>query len=96
MNNIIIYILFIINIVCFLLGYILAKLLISKNYITQTNYKNQKDNSKIKNCIQIDEKTVVLGIETDSLEKKYDHIGEVKNTEEKITESVNKLKNFKR
>ena len=52
-------------------------------------------NSVEKTKIQIDDKTFVTDITTDSLEKKYDNLGEIKKTSDNVTQSVNKLKNMK-
>ena len=46
--------------------------------------------------ISIDDKKVVTKINTDNLEKKYNSLGDKKESEESIGESVNKLKNLKR
>jgi hypothetical protein len=47
------------------------------------------------NPITIDTKKVVLGIDTNSLTKKFDKIADKKQTIEKIDSSINKLKNMK-
>jgi hypothetical protein len=48
------------------------------------------------NKILIDNTKVVTDIRTDNLEKKYESLGEIKNSEDNISESINKLKNLKR
>ena len=50
----------------------------------------------IHNNISIDDTKVVTKINTDNLEKKYYSLGDKKESEESIGESVNKLKNLKR
>lgn len=58
-----------------------------------TKVKNDK---LVNNVIAIDDKKFVTDIKTDGLERKYDTLGDVKKTDENITNSVNKLKNLKR
>jgi hypothetical protein len=60
--------------------------------------KNFFDNTVItkNNKISIDSTKVVTDIRTDNLEKKYESLGEIKNSEDSISESINKLKNLKR
>jgi hypothetical protein len=55
---------------------------------------NQKET--IKHNLSIDDKKIVVDIKTDGLEKKYDKLGDLKTTEDNISNSVNKLKNLKR
>lgn len=47
-------------------------------------------------AITIDDSKFVTDIKTDNLEKKYTQLGEIKQSEENITGSINKLKNMKR
>lgn len=56
-------------------------------------FKQQNDISK---TIEIDNSKYVVNIKTEDLEKKYESLGEVKESEENISGSINKLKNFKR
>jgi hypothetical protein len=56
--------------------------------------------SSIKNTstgqpISIDNSKFVVDIKTDQLEKKYEGLGEIKNSQENIGSSINKLKNMK-
>lgn len=93
-NDIVIFILLLLNIVCFSLGYLLGK-----SGSTSTEYKNtksffdQEKNSKPK--IEIDTSKVVTKINTDGMEKKYNSLGETKLTTDNVQSSVNKLKNLK-
>lgn len=93
-NDIVIFILLLLNIVCFSLGYLLGK-----SGSTSTEYKNtksffdQEKNSKPK--IEIDTTKVVTKINTDGMEKKYNSLGETKITTDNVQSSVNKLKNLK-
>jgi hypothetical protein len=59
-----------------------------KNFFGHNVTKNNK--------ISIDNTKVVTDIKTDNLEKKYESLGEIKNSEDNISESINKLKNLKR
>lgn len=61
-----------------------------KNNRSQNNSVN-KNNTKI----EIDDKKVVLNIDTKNLEKKYEDLGDTIVSETNIGDSVNKLKNLK-
>ena len=95
-NLITIYILILLNIFSFLLGYLYGKL---KNIGYSQNFtlKNKKENKIITTNpnITIDDKKVVVNIDTKGLEKKYDELGDKQISENTITSSVNKLKNLK-
>jgi hypothetical protein len=102
MNDIfplLIIVLFLISyIIIFLLGILVGRLL-SFNGV----YKNEpitKTISSIVNKntgqpISIDTSKFVVDIKTDGLEKKYEQLGEIKQSQETIASSVNKLKNMK-
>lgn len=97
-TKILIYILLYLNIISLVIGYIIAKLLRTSN---QTNYsdnikRTQNKSTTQSNNITIDDKKIVLDINTSGLEKKYSSLGQVTQTETNISESVNKLKNLKK
>lgn len=102
MNNIhsiIIYILIVLNLISLILGLILGKLW--SNYsVYQTIEKPksflQTSGQANKEKVSIDDKKVVLNIKTDGMEKKYDNLGEVKQSSENISSSVDKLKQMKK
>jgi hypothetical protein len=84
-----------IPIIVFIVGIYIGKNIISNN-IENTNISTiKKEKSIPKNHINIDEKKVVLDINTKGLEKKYDSIAEETIQETDISTSVNKLKNMK-
>jgi hypothetical protein len=84
-----------IQITVFIVGIYIGKNIISNN-IENTNISTVKKEKNIpKNHINIDEKKVVLDINTKGLEKKYDSIAEETIQETDISTSVNKLKNMK-
>ena len=67
-----------------------------------TNIIDRKPNTKYSknldtehNNISIDEKKIVLDIDTKTLTKKFDSLGETKTSSENISSSINKLKNMK-
>lgn len=94
----IIIIAFSFSIFSFFIGYILGKLN-SFNGVYDNRPKSFFDKEatlKNTNKIQIDDTKFVLDIKTDSLEKKYESLGEIKKSEEKINESIDKLKKLKR
>lgn len=84
----------------FLMGYMWCKLNNreedQENNFSTTKKRNRKSNKNTMKVVDIDSSKVVVDIKTDRLEKKYENLGEVKQSEEKITNSVNKLKNMKR
>jgi len=87
------------SILTFLIGYIIGKIS-NLNGVYDNSNKNKLFNSQKKYDSQpkitIDDTKFVLDIKTDSLEKKYDSLGDIKKTEEKIDQSINKLKQLKR
>jgi FtsZ-interacting cell division protein ZipA len=98
LKEILIIVLLSLNLICFVLGYLLGKLNHNQAFIdTETNYYkiNKSKDSKRSEKIDIDCSKVVTKIKTDDLEKKYDTLGETKSSQEKIENSVNKLKNMK-
>jgi predicted RND superfamily exporter protein len=65
----------------------------SKYY--KKNTRSKKESIEITSPIQIDEKKLVIDINTNDLTKKFDALGEVTNSENNISSSINKLKNMK-
>lgn len=97
-DAIIISILIIVNFICGLIGYFIG-VFTSKgvNNSPQSFFKQQNRNTEqVSNNLSIDDKKFVVDIKTDGMERKYESLGDVKKTEENISNSVNKLKNLKR
>jgi hypothetical protein len=101
MQEYIIYIILItFNIVFFLFGYIIGQLK-NQNGVYYTQEKNvsffdkQKIDQKESKKIDIDSSKVVIDIKTDNLEKKYDSLGDTKQSQEQISTAINKLKNMR-
>jgi len=97
-DNIIITILVLININSVIIGYLLARMRnsgVSSNS-SQSFFSKLKDDKIVNSTIAIDDKKFVTDIKTDGLVKKYDSLGDVKQTTDNIDNSVNKLKNLKR
>lgn len=92
------YLLGIFNIVSFCLGYLYyhyrATIQFTDNKRTYNNTKNP--NIINHNKIDIDESKVVLEINTSDLEKKYDSLGNVSQSNDSISNSINKLQQLKR
>lgn len=63
---------------------------VSNSRMTNKNIPSNKPNN-----ISIDDTKYVVDIKTTGLEKKYDKIGETKESLENITGSINKLKQLK-
>lgn len=88
----------------FCLGFLLGK--ISGIQVVSTSDKNSdnrsfiskkstESNEETKNKILIDDRKFVVDIKTDGLEKKYNQLGEIKQSTENIDSSINKLKNLR-
>lgn len=86
------------NIIIGLIGYIIGKIQYSNgvSYTKPQSFFNRKGDGVMDSNLSIDEKKVVLEIKTDNLERKYETLGDIKKTDDNITESVSKLKNLKR
>ncbi len=78
-------------------GYLfLAKGITGTNFNAPTSFlKSQGKPTQKSNSIQIDDTKVVLKVDTDGLEKKFDKIAESKKVKSDISSSVNKLKSMK-
>jgi|694.fasta_scaffold139653_2 hypothetical protein len=98
-NSIIILVIIILIINSFFIGYLLGRSVSTKgvsNNNTKSFFKREHEKLNTNNPISIDDKKFVADIKTDGLEKKYDSLGDIKKSEENISNSVNKLKNLKR
>jgi hypothetical protein len=97
LEQILVVILFSLNLICLLLGYILGKYNSNNNLLSNSyNIKSSKNNNTNNvDKINIDSSKVVTKIKTDDLEKKYTSLGETKSSQENIESSINKLKNMK-
>jgi hypothetical protein len=98
LEQILVVVLFSLNLICLILGYILGKFV--SNTSESLGIFSDTKNNKVTNIrntkkIDIDTSKVVTKINTDSLEKKYETLAETKSSQEKIENSVNKLKNMK-
>lgn len=94
-SNILIIMLLLFNIIFFCIGYLSAKC--GQNFNSENNLDRKKGSVHNKNLsnIDINDKKIVTKIDTDSLEKKYQDLGEIKDTQEDLSVSINKLKNMK-
>jgi hypothetical protein len=92
-------ILIILNIFSFSIGLILGKIWSNSSVYQSVDKPKsflQKTNEVSKDKVSIDDKKVVLNIKTDGMEKKYENLGEVKQSSENISSSVDKLKQMKK
>lgn len=100
LSTVLIIIICLLNIITFILGYLLGKInnIRYDNVSTSSNsiYKNQENKSSLRNMVSIDEGKIVTKIDTSNLEKKYDKLGDDKVSEENISSSINKLKSMKK
>jgi hypothetical protein len=88
------------HIISFLIGLLWCRLLLISSIIPNVSNdlfvsKKHKTDILSKKPVDIDERTVVMDIKTDSLEKKYQELGDITKSEENIAKSINKLKNMK-
>lgn len=99
-NIIIIFIVSILIINAFFIGYLFGRSIntngVSNSGTKKSFFKEQNLSSQEANSIAIDDKKFVVDIKTEGLEKKYDSLGDVKTSQEDISNSINKLKNLKR
>lgn len=99
-SDILVLILLFLNIVFFCIGYLIGKSTLNYQVLDITNVSTRKvketqDNQINKPLINIDDTKIVTKINTDGLEKKYDTLGDIKNSQENIASSISKLKNMK-
>lgn len=93
------FLLLVAGVLLFLIGYLYGR---SQNSGVYHNKpisffdQNKETTKQISPNIEIDEGKFVTNINTDNLSKKYDSLGDVKESSESIEGSVNKLKNLKR
>lgn len=84
----------------FFIGYFYAhKSLHGVSYVKEnrpTSFFKKEEKNSTSSAVAIDDRKFVIDIKTDNLEKKYDQLGEVKQSNENISNSINKLKNMKR
>jgi hypothetical protein len=98
-NEIIILILVAFNINSLIVGCFLGRYFSSSGVSynkPQSFFKQNQQDKAVTNHLSIDDKKVVVDIKTDGLEKKYDSLGDVKQSKDNISNSINKLKNLKR
>lgn len=81
------------QILIFTLGIFIGRLTLSVKDSSVIDVSKNKNYGK--NKILIDDKKIVLDIDTQKLEKKFDNLTEEIITETDISESVSKLKNMK-
>ena len=97
-NNFTIYLIVLLNLICFILGFLSAKLLISGgvSYSSQATIATPgKNQEKLTKKVSIDDSKYLTNIDINSLEKKYSNIAEETHSEENISSSVSKLKQMK-
>jgi len=88
-----------IGVCLFLIGYFIGKqnsIGVSNviNNVKPTSFFNEESNKN--KLLNIDDTKYVVDIKTSDMEKKYESLGDIKKSEENISNSINKLKNIKR
>lgn len=97
MNHIDIIILLFIYINTAIIGYVIGRYKTYQNNGVNNNRSFLRTiNSEQQSQVSIDDAKFVVDIKTDNFEKKYDTLGDIKHSNEDISNSVNKLKNLKR
>jgi cytochrome c biogenesis protein ResB len=76
-----------------IIGYLIASSGVSINNKV-SKFSNSQANKMAK--INIDDTKFVVDIKIDELEKKYEQLGDIKQSNDNISGSINKLKNMKR
>ena len=95
-DNIITYLLVVLNIILVALGYLLGRLHNGNtDYVYSIGNKKNNSTAPSKTPIQINEQKFVTDIKTDNIEKKFETLGDTKTSEENISSAINKLKNMK-
>lgn len=97
-NNFTIYLIVVLNLICFILGFLAAKLLVfgGVSYNSQPHIATPgKNQEKLTKKVSIDDSKYITNIDTNSLERKYTNIAEEQHSEENISSSVSKLKQMK-
>ncbi|NBT08687.1 MAG: hypothetical protein EBS93_07605 [Chitinophagia bacterium] len=92
-------VLLILNLFSFAFGLILGRLWITSSVYSSVEKPKsflQKNNESNKEKVSIDDKKIVLDIKTGGMEKKYENLGEVKQSSDTISSSVDKLKQLKK
>jgi hypothetical protein len=88
-----------IGVCLFLIGYFIGKQTnagVFNSVIDRKPTSFFDDIKKDKKTVSIDDAKYVVDIQTSGMEKKYDSLGDIKKSEENISNSINKLKNMKR
>lgn len=97
-NNFTIYLIVVLNLICFILGFLAAKLLVfgGVSYNSQATIATPgKNQEKLTKKVSIDDSKYITNIDTNSLERKYTSIAEETHSEENISSSISKLKQMK-
>lgn len=88
-----------IGVCLFLIGYFIGKqnstgVSNTISNIKPTSFFNEEPKST--KSLAIDDTKYLVDIKTSGMEKKYESLGDIKKSEENISNSINKLKNMKR
>jgi hypothetical protein len=92
------------SIIFFVLGFLLARNTKPlthqeekiESFFDKENKISKQDKKQKNTTIDIDESVHVVNINTATLEKKYESIGNTKSTKEDISSGISKLKNMKK
>ena len=91
--------LLVLGVCLFLIGYFMGKQSNTGVFTHVTNTRPTsffEESKKDKKILTIDDTKYVVDIKTEGMEKKYESLGDIKKSEENISDSINKLKNMKR
>jgi hypothetical protein len=97
-SDLLVIVLLCLNVVFFVLGYIVGKIQIPIEHVNYNpNTKSYNHNKTINNRskIDIDTTKIVTKINTENLEKKYSDLGDIQTKADNIESSINKLKHMK-
>lgn len=96
-NLTLILILVILCIFGLIIGYILGRLESNKGVLIEQKPRSffDKETMSVEEKVSIDNKKYVVDIKTTGMEKKYNSLGETKESNDNISSSINKLKSMK-
>jgi hypothetical protein len=91
---------FIVLLSIFIAGILFDKYILNNNiqdyYKPESFFTKQRNSDKVyKNNIEIDDKKIVMGVETVNMESKHDGLGKTTESKDNTQSAINKLKSMK-
>lgn len=76
------------------IGFFVGRIMGGTGVLSERSVYDNKSKSNAKK-LSIDDRKVVLAVSTEGLDKKYEELGDTKESDDNISSSVNKLKSLK-